>query len=111
MPSPGNTLKRGPYAPKETKPGRIGTTRGVVQFESANISRSWELMHYRAVWLVDFGFFFGSIFGRETLGHWITFIAAIAMLVGIFGDVARKTKLGRSELPNIPSEGKHEQTH
>jgi ABC-type multidrug transport system permease subunit len=68
-------------------------------------------MHYRAIWLLGFGFFFGSMFGRESFGHWITAIAAVAMLVGIFGDAMRKKKQDSSELPSIPPIEKHEQIH
>jgi hypothetical protein len=63
-------------------------------------------MPYRAIWLVGSGYFFGSILGRDTaFGHWVTVIAAVAMLIGIFGDAARKTK------PSISSKEKHDQTH
>ncbi|HMP83105.1 MAG TPA: hypothetical protein PKA41_10440 [Verrucomicrobiota bacterium] len=68
-------------------------------------------MPYRAIWLLGLGFFFGSIFGRESFGHWITAIAAVAMLIGIFGDVIRKKKQDTSELPSVPPVEKHGHIH
>ena len=49
-------------------------------------------MSYRAIWLLSLGFFFGSVFGRMAFSYWVTTIAAIGILVGIFGDAKQKTK-------------------
>ena len=52
----------------------------------------FDFMRYRAicraVWLISMGFFFGSISGRMGSGasNWEITLAAIGMLVGIFGD-------------------------
>jgi hypothetical protein len=41
---------------------------------------------------VSVGFFFGSILGRTFLGYWITAIAALGFLIGIFGYRLTKTQ-------------------
>lgn len=45
---------------------------------------------FTRLWLVSTGLFFGSILGRAFAGYWITTIAAILLLVGIFGSLLTK---------------------
>jgi hypothetical protein len=58
-----------------------------------------NFMIYRAIWFIGMGFFFGSIFGRTAFSYWVTAIAAVAILVGIFGDILRRKKTTHSAPP------------
>ena len=62
-----------------------------------------NFMCYRAIWLVSMGFFFGSVFGRMDLSvsYWVTTLAAIGMLVGIFGDAFHKSRQIAPKSPDI----------
>jgi hypothetical protein len=50
-------------------------------------------MNFHSLWAIGIGLFFGSMAARwgSGFGHIATTIGAIAMLIGIFGVVARKS--------------------
>jgi LPXTG-motif cell wall-anchored protein len=55
-------------------------------------------MNNNALWLIGMGLFFGSIGVRAwpEFSNWVTTFGAVAMLIGIFVVVARKSKKHRN---------------
>lgn len=64
---------------------------------------------FRTLWIVSFGLFFGSMLGRMTGGHWVSSLAAVGMLIGIFGVLAREGKVAGDE--KAPNETKPRNNH
>lgn len=64
---------------------------------------------FRTLWIVSFGLFFGSMLGRMTHGYWVSSLAAVGMLIGIFGALARADKVAGDEKAQNETKPKNNQ--